>query len=848
MTHNGSVATLPPLTSTQEHFLKKYLLEIQLVKELHLLNDANCCQLLGAPFKVATTTKSQPPLLSFFFSNFITTFPFITNNPIEDQRKFWQDTLQPFITSFNTKPISESQDRVEHTTKRKQVNTKILSGLLIFFNSMITTKNELSYWQDNTRLKPTDVGKLDGMLRNPESQPHHKPVGLTEYASMKFVNNLYVNIVAVRSVDKKSFTLFDDQHNYEFIIQVVGKQDDKYSSYFITRHYSQFSNLHTNLTKQFPGIIKTQVNNLPSKSKHDEGTSNTLVREKLRLALRGYLRSLITHADIIHYSAFITFITHDRFTRLAQADINDYNDRIKHESTLIDTQYQFQQQTTKVMVQLTADFEAVKHNLVMNPQAITEIFQELGKTSDVHKLSPVLNTFNEWCKLQISSTIYHTFLSQDNSNEWFSKCRKFHKLFPYSLVYGILRFTNPVKIVSKVIDLLLVEWPSFSWSGKKQSHNLLSMIFIMLLDEDLNDYEKELSQLREGKLSDDDDKFACVFSRFDQYIELSYIDIGHIKTESIEQARDIFDTVLSTQLIQPPLPKPIIEQITSTPDLHLAFKQYWQLQVRKRDKNLFKQLWLEPELTRLIKDFFTIFYQPLMEIFGKCDVHLVFSSFHKFMDDLMNLVTNITNEGIYYMSSFEIYDSLKSLLDKHEDILWEFLHNMYCKDDQQLFLKLIQWMEKYLVMIRLKFVNPQAVTVTLSSSVPIDHQLFLQQLNCRISKIIEKRRLFKEYTSTTTTTVQEKIDEDWKVMNDGIFGNSINGQDIGVDTEDLQEFNELTKLENLQSKQTPNLVEQELLSRLAKLDNGDDLGTSELDKLESCFESQLKELFQNIDI
>ncbi|EGW30551.1 uncharacterized protein SPAPADRAFT_143554 [Spathaspora passalidarum NRRL Y-27907] len=848
-------STLPPLTSTQEHFLKKYLIEIQLIKELHTLNDPNCCQFLGPPFKVTSNVKTtQPlPLLSFYFHNFITTFPFITNNPPEDQRRFWQDTLQPFITSFNAKPISESQDRVELTTKRKQVNAKILSGLLVFFNSMVTTKNELSYWHDTTRLKPADVGKLDGILHANAKDDHQKPVGLNEYKSMRFVNDLFINIVAVRSVGETKSSTFtwlrsdEDKHNYEFVIQVVGRSEEKHSTYFITRHYSQFATLHSQLTKQFPGIMKTQTINLPSKIKHDAGT-NKLTREKLRLALRGYLRSLITQAEIIHFPKFITFIAHNRFYKLSESDLQDYKDRIQHESTLIDTQYEFQQQTTKVMVQLTADFENVKNQLIMNPNAITEIFQDLGKTSDIHKLSPVLKTFNEWCKLQVSSTIYQTFLSQDNSNEWFSKCRKFHKLFPYSIVYTILKFTNPVKIITKIVDLLLVELPSFSWSSdKKQSHNLLSMIFIMLLDEDLSDYEKELNQLKGQHLNQK--KFECVLSRIDQYNELTYLEIDSIKQESIELGQEIFVTVLTTKQIEPALPESTVDEILSTPHLHSCVKQYWQLEVRKRDKNLFKQLWTEPELTRLIKEFLTIFYQPLMKIFAKSDVHLVFSSFHKFMDDLMNLLTTITNEGIYYMTSFEIYDSLKSLLDNHEEILWEFMHNVYCKDDQHLFLKLIQWIEKFMIMIRMKFSNPEAVTVTLTSSVPIDADLFMKQLTSRTSKIVEKRRLFREYAkkSAEATTAQEKIDEKWKEMNEGIFG-TISSEEFGVGGEDIQEFNDLTELDNLKLKSAPNATERELINRLANLDKLDDFGTSEVDKLESEFEQQLISLFSKINM
>ena len=38
-------------------------------------------------------------------------------------------------------------------------------------------------------------------------------------------------------------------------------------------------------------------------------------------------------------------------------------------------------------------------------------------------MSPLLKTFNEWCKVEIAATIYQTFISQDNSSEWFNKVK-----------------------------------------------------------------------------------------------------------------------------------------------------------------------------------------------------------------------------------------------------------------------------------------------------------------------------------------------------------------------------------------------------------------------------------------
>ena len=49
-------------------------------------------------------------------------------------------------------------------------------------------------------------------------------------------------------------------------------------------------------------------------------------------------------------------------TTLTRDDIIDYNQRQEHEELMKQTQIEFQQQTTKIMLLLTKDFESLKVN------------------------------------------------------------------------------------------------------------------------------------------------------------------------------------------------------------------------------------------------------------------------------------------------------------------------------------------------------------------------------------------------------------------------------------------------------------------------------------------------------
>lgn len=928
MTTN-SLQFIDELSPTQEHFLKKFLLESRLKYELHYLGEPDCLLYLGPPFKSQANQNVQLPLLRFFFHQFVATFPLITNNTPEDQIAFWKETVQPFVESFNQKSISDAEERKELVTKRHQVNVRLLSFLLLYFNSMIISKKELQYLGED-HLKPSDKGKLDKLSRGPALAKvglgaFQKPSSLHDYGNMVFVNDMNLNIVAVdilkggdeeEEAPPSSWSLDPlrllgtaaegPKLHYSFVLQVTFRtkigDSCTYRSHFISKPYLQFKKLEQQLKKKYPGVMTTEVGRLPRKMKHDDGISPDTAsqssseksyvrilldsvkkdrpkyyREKLRLALRGYMNTLLTKPEIAHCDVFTGFLdSAANFDCLSLDQERDHGERMILEKQRLATQAEFQDRTAKRVFALTKDFEKFKAELVEQPHLLSKMFEEFSTTLLIAELSPFLRTFFEWCKLEIAATLYQVFLSQDNSSEWFSKCRRFHKIFPYNLCYGILKYTNPVKVVSRMVDLLLVNMPSVGWgSEKKKVNNLLLMIFIMLLDEDLQDYSKERAKLLEsGPLATPE--FKIFIERISYYVNEMQ---GHdgIKQESVENEANLLLTILQTDQIEPRLgpgdQKTLLEiskayeAYVSIDDhkevegvqTYVALRQLWQLEVRSRDKQQMKQLWKEPELTNLIKRFLTVFYQPLMTVMKKCDIHLVFRDWQHFLDDLMLELAQLDEGDMYYTSSVEMFNRFKQLLDKHEHVLWRFMHDLYVKDDQQIFMGLIQWIESFLVALRSKYTDPDSVTLDFMSmvpSAPIDAAKFETELNTRIEAILEKRRLLKQYllesanvkAGTTysnshepvsfsgNATEQKMINERWEELNNGLF--DMQGRDFGVDDADIEDFN----LMHAHGKAADRDEEGELralLRKIADLDREMEHQAGEISKLDASTHTQL---------
>lgn len=858
------------LTPTQEHFLKKYLLEQCLAEELHELSEPDCCHKIGYPFEVTNGTDdltTQLPLVRFIFQRFVVTFPFLSHNSEANQIRFWQETVQPFVESFNLKPISTSEERNAHVTKRRQVNQKLLSSLLFFYNSTIISPKDLDYFKSE-HLKPSDTGNIEKLSANKKSKGAavQFTLSLDDTKRMKFHNNISLNVVAVRrnevSRNKLIFLSFisSDEPSvarHEYIIHVVHKLGDIYTKHFVDRGYKDFQSFHTKLLRKYPGI---GLPLLPLKPKHDSNPN--LAKEKLRLALRGYLMSIVVFSEVANSSIFIDFVSLEKYDNLQKVDEVDYSKRVAQEIRMMETQKQFQLITSIAVKEMSNSLEVFKAELIGNPHSLTKIIGEIGETSNVKKMSPLLQTFNEWSKLEIAALLYQTFIAQDNSSEWLLKIRRFHRLFPYTLVNGILRVTNPAKIVSKIVDLLLVNMPSLpSWgssSKPNEARNLLSYMFVSIMDEDLSDNQKELTELK-TRIPPDLHNFV---DRIESYTSLTYEEVNAIKENALEIKHDLCMEILVTDIIRPSLTVTdtklykVIEQLYASykdgdmkkGEIYLILCQYWQLKVRQRDNELFKQLWKEPELTNLIKDFLTTFYHPLMDLFCKCNIHLVFRDFQYFMDDFMELFTELSNSGQYYKTPIEMYKDIKGLLDKHEHMFWNFANNVYSKDDKHLFFNITQWIELILVNLRFKLDKPELVTIRfIADEKSVDKELFTKQLNSRVSRSLEKRRLVKEFLASAqslkvesegNSTYQEQIDKEWDDLhNEMVSGIAV--EDFGLMGDDVAELN----FDNKELGEP----EKELRDRLKALDEEvTKVGTSELDKFTDGFKTQIAKMLPQV--
>lgn len=141
------------------------------------------------------------------------------------------------------------------------------------------------------------------------------------------------------------------------------------------------------------------------------------------------------------------------------------------------------------------------------------------------------------------------------------------------------------------------------------------------------------------------------YTNAEEYIKLS------IRSEAEDEQIDLIVAILRSDLIQPELTGPqfqrlfnayvafnnavenIDEEFKQGAQLFSYLKQLLKLCVRQRDKAMMLELIEEPVTLQLLRDLFTIFYEPLVRVYKSANVYNSVTDFAVFIDDMIQVRT-----------------------------------------------------------------------------------------------------------------------------------------------------------------------------------------------------------------
>lgn len=348
-------------------------------------------------------------------------------------------------------------------------------------------------------------------------------------------------------------------------------------------------------------------------------------REILRQTLRGFLRYVL-YINVCARSAEVAKFLGDesRRVQLTESNIRDVQHRVNIDHLRTVQHYKFQSALVGIVTVLEKDVENLKTQIYN--EGFGYIFERIKHFKTLHELCGYDSNVSSgsWLKaanligstsastdeqvpistpndsaaplrglvriilLEIASTQYELLIGSDSAMGTLKTIKRLHSVFPYRLIAGILRFTNPLMMVKRLIDVFTYQMPTvpgmaggvtaigngiggmmqgLGWSkwkkeadpekdaltdadaahgsnASKKGRSLLQLIFSGMLGEDLRKLEKELVEVRDLLISyDNTGKYygegETILQRIDKYFLCDDLIVLHIKQMSQSLGVDI---------------------------------------------------------------------------------------------------------------------------------------------------------------------------------------------------------------------------------------------------------------------------------------------------------------------
>ncbi|KAI1859871.1 hypothetical protein JX265_010320 [Neoarthrinium moseri] len=751
--------SIPPpgqtLTGKQEHYLKRELVAEQVNWEISELNSPTALRRFGAPFKSefgeVSPLDSELPILRFIFVHHVREFPFLDK---AKEKEFWQDKLQVFLESFASKNISSSEDRLEET-KRRKLAVKCRKLVELMMVSGVPTASGFEERIRFAEMEIVDANAIDTGVLNTLPQGHYmngwdvNVAGVRISAVKKRIRTHKHAEFLLRVKRKGELEYFVGRRYGDFArlhrqlrIELPGKvlpplpkknKSNSSATGLLGRvtgegndsDASSVSSIST-MPPVEPGGLRDSMKNLTVRDhRRNISTSSRnasprpstdgpkspvpgspqpetaiLWRENQRISLRAFLRYLLHNSQIAQTKAMHEFLTNDPITPTDE-DVEDIARRQAVDERRIEEQKQFYEIARKRAAELDVYMEQFRQDIVES-NGLTKLFQEIKEKETIQDLSVQYQKFAEWLRIEVAATVYHLFLAEDNSPELFAQAKRIHSLIPYTLLKNAIRLANPAAVMASVLDLFLAQ--PFG------SRSLMQRIFSAALNDGIRTFQKNIDAVS-VKIGDD-----VFVDKMKQFIDSDEPVKVAIREEAIADDVDIIVAILRSPLIEPPL---VSSQIQRLYNAYVAFnnavenvdeefkqgaqlfsylKQMLKLLIRQRDKQMMLQMIEEPVTLKLLKDLFTIFYEPLVRVYKSANVYNSITDFSVFIDDMIQVVEKCREED----ASADPNQTVQAFIDlcaRHEHNFYKFVHEVHTHDNG-LFTQLMGWIEGILEFLR----------------------------------------------------------------------------------------------------------------------------------------------------
>lgn len=271
-----------------------------------------------------------------------------------------------------------------------------------------------------------------------------------------------------------------------------------------------------------------------------------LYREEQRVSLRAFLRTFLQNENIARSRAMEDFLTGNP-VELNEEEMDDIERRKEMDEKRIEEQKQFYEIARQRAADLDIHMEKFRREIVES-NGLSHLFQEVRVKKTIAELKPEYQKFAEWLRIEVAATIYHLFLAEDNSPELFAQLKRIHSLVPYTVLKNVIRISNPMAVMSGVLDLFLAQ--PFG------ARSLLQRMFGMAISDGVRSVQKAIDTLGTTKVKDD-----VLCAKIKAYVDADEDVKEMIRIEAVNDKVDIVVTILRSEFFSPELKPEQVEKV-----------------------------------------------------------------------------------------------------------------------------------------------------------------------------------------------------------------------------------------------------------------------------------------------
>ncbi|WFD32726.1 hypothetical protein MSPP1_003776 [Malassezia sp. CBS 17886] len=684
------------VTPLRAHYLKKMLFSLQLRDELRMLQDGDdALALLGPPFRQhENSAPANLPLLRHIFRRFVLTFPFFADAPPD----FFPGKVQVFVNQLLQRNLI-LVDGLE--SGASSLLSRLEKYLCLLLSSALRVVPD---GEDIVRISETDRERLSAMEAQVDAARGAQARGSA--ASMD------VNVVCVRSVVERGRLRNRVRNDFVICTKAAGSGE-----VYVARRYGDVYRLHYALRAK---LSDEDIPRPPAKDRRattvDDSAAQTgdgdaplsLSRERNRLALRVYLRTLLAIPAVAESQIMRDFLVDDPVT-LTEQEHGDVAAR-RHADELRERERaRFAQETADRVRELRSHFASFKADLA-EPDGLSRMFHTIRQCPRVENLPVKYRVLVEWAESSMASALFSAFVANDTASQSFAQLKYMHASMPYFMVRSILRISNPVAMIRSLLDLFLAQ--PF---GQK---SLLQRMFAGRLQEEIGERRELADQVAE-KIHDP------LFARkIDAFIAAPAHVQQALRTQTHVERIDIVTAIMRAPLggalhamqvhrvvagsrayealkrarrhaaaLGLPEVEPDSEEAWLYEDLHV----YMNLGKAIYEKGQLISLMQDSATTELIKDMITIFYAPLAQVYKAANIGDTLSDVQVFLTDLIRTVEE--NEQILGENPQLRVRAFLALVHRHENLFYNFIYQVHT-NGSHLFDRLVHWVELFINYVR----------------------------------------------------------------------------------------------------------------------------------------------------